>query len=222
VNIRAFDDHEAMSQAVAQAVLQLLEQKRDAVIGLSGGSTPKRFYEILSDQIDPFAATWILVDERYVPIDHPRSNAGMILETLFPRGVPAGQRFLRFDTSFEDPAASARQFSARWDGAADLITLGVGDDGHTASIFPGIDVPQTDVAQAVFVPKLDEWRVTLTLPVIRRAPMRYVLATGESKGTILRGLRDGADYPIGAATRGVETWWFVDRKAYEVAGQQHR
>jgi 6-phosphogluconolactonase len=65
----------------------------------------------------------------------------------------------------------------------------------------------------VFVPRLEQWRVTLTMPVIRHAKLRIVLATGASKAPILRDVREGVRHPIALATDGVETWWFVDKAA---------
>src|SRR5436190_1806924 len=93
--------------------------------------------------------------------------------------------------------------------------LGIGDDGHTASLFPGTPVLDVEdrIAAEVFVPRLDQWRVTITKPVIRDAALRLVLAAGEPKARILREVRDGADYPIALVTRGVETWWMIDRPA---------
>src|SRR5205085_9901367 len=100
--------------------------------------------------------------------------------------------------------------------ALDLVLLGVGDDGHTASLFPGTPVLQVEdrIAAEVFVPRLNTWRVTITKPVIRAAKARVVLAAGASKRPILEQVRAGADYPIAQVTREAgETWWFVDRAA---------
>ena len=69
------------------------------------------------------------------------------------------------------------------------------------------------IAAAVYVPKVKMWRVTLTKPAIREAKLRIVLASGASKRPILEEVRAGADYPIALVTRGVETWWLVDRSA---------
>ncbi|HXH39901.1 MAG TPA: 6-phosphogluconolactonase, partial [Thermoanaerobaculia bacterium] len=93
--------------------------------------------------------------------------------------------------------------------------LGMGDDGHTASLFPGTPVLEVEdrIAAEVYVPRLDTWRVTLTKPILRSATLRLVLASGAKKKPILEAVRDGADYPIAQVTRAVETWWLIDRDA---------
>ena len=208
MNLRIFDDPESLSHAAARTILQ----SGAKTIVVTGGSTPKRLYEILGESL-PEGVTWILLDERYVPLSDPQSNAAMIERTLFARGVP--ERWLRFKTELNDPAETARVFEEDWKalgiGDLDLVLLGCGDDGHTASLFPGTPVLDVvdRVASEVFVPRLDQWRETLTMPVIRAARLRMVLATGESKANIIREVREGADYPIARATKDVETWWFV-------------
>ena len=190
-------------------------------IGLSGGSTPKPLYQSLgqNDRVRDFPITWVVVDERYVPIDDPQSNAGMIEKTLFARGKPELHRFLRFRTELNDPEATAAEFEREWRDFGldrlDIVTLGIGDDGHTASLFPGTPALDVDdrIATAVYVPKVKMWRVTLTKTVIRDAAVRMVIAAGASKRPILQEVRAGADYPIAIATRGVETWWLVDKEA---------
>ncbi|HEX8411520.1 MAG TPA: 6-phosphogluconolactonase, partial [Thermoanaerobaculia bacterium] len=178
MNLRIFEDYEDLSQAAARAV-RLSGAK---TIAVTGGSTPKRMYEILGQSL-PRDVTWVLVDERYVPHDDPQSNAAMIEQTLFARGLP--ERWLHFDTSLNDPAATAKKFDARWDltEPLDVVLLGVGEDGHTASLFPDTPVLDVDdrVASEVYVPRLEQWRVTLTMPVIRAAKLRMVLANGASK-----------------------------------------
>ena len=137
----------------------------------------------------------------------------MIEKTLKP------ERLLRFKTEIGDPARTAEEFEREWRDLGldrlDIVLLGIGDDGHTASLFPGTDVLQVEdrIAAAVYVPRLNAWRVTLTKPVIRAAGLRIVLATGASKRPILQEVRAGAEYPIALVTREVETWWFVDRDA---------
>jgi 6-phosphogluconolactonase len=213
VNLRVFDDAEDLAQAAARTILQ----SGAKTIGLTGGSTPKRLYEILSESL-PQGVTWVLIDERYVPLDDPQSNAAMIEKTLFARGIP--ERWLRFKTELNDPALTARVFEEEWRALAidqlDLLLLGCGDDGHTASLFPGTPVldVQDRIAAEVFVPRLDQWRVTLTMPVLRAATLRMVLATGAAKADVIRDVREGAQHPVALATNGLESWWFVDRAAF--------
>lgn len=225
MNLRVFDTPGDAVAALARTILQRAAKEKRLSIGVSGGSTPRPLYEMLatpphSDVLAAAAITWVLVDERYVPASDPQSNAGMIRATLFPNGIPSGHRFLDFDTSLGDPAMTAARFEEEWQllglDRVDVVTLGVGDDGHTASLFPGTPVvdQQSGVAAAVFVPRLEQWRVTLTMPVIRSAGLRIVLATGEKKAPILRDVAAGVDHPVTRAMAGDgEAWWFADRAA---------
>jgi 6-phosphogluconolactonase len=223
MNLRIFDTSSDLLTAAARTLVQRI-QSGARTIALSGGSTPKPLYAMLGatplrEQLAEFPIIWIVVDERYVPIDHPDSNAGMMQKTLFANGLSPAHRFLRFDTELNDPAATARAFENEWQSLGitqlDIVLLGMGDDGHTASLFPGTPVLDVEdrIAAEVFVPRLDTWRVTLTKPVLRAAALRLVLATGAKKKPILEAIRDGADYPIAQVTREVETWWLIDRDA---------
>ena len=223
MNLRIFDTTDDLLAGAARTIVQRVEAGA-RTIALSGGSTPKPLYAMLGaaplrDQLAAFPITWIVVDERYVPFDHPDSNAGMMQKTLFANGISLSHRFLPFRTERNDPAATARAFEAEWQTLGitqlDLILLGIGDDGHTASLFPGTPVLEVEdrIAAEVFVPRLDAWRVTITKPVIRAATLRIVLATGATKKPILEGVRDGASYPIAEVTKGTESWWLIDRAA---------
>ncbi len=225
MNLRIFDSAGDLVRGAAETVLEVAQRKQRSVMALSGGSTPKPLYELLGggpyrQELAARAVIWVVVDERYVPLDDPQSNAAMIQRTLFRDGIPPGHEFLRFKTELGDPAGTARQFESDWKqlGIAriDAVLLGVGDDGHTASLFPDTDVlGVTDrIAAEVFVPRLNQWRVTITLPVIRDAGLRMILAAGESKRTVIDEVRRGGDCPITRATAGeLESWWFVDRAA---------
>jgi 6-phosphogluconolactonase len=212
MNLRIFDDPDSLARAAARTI----RQSGAMTIVVTGGSTPKRLYELLGEDLPP-DVTWILLDERYVPLGDPQSNAAMIERTLFARGLP--DRWLRFRTELNDPAETARAFEADWQrlgiSDVDLVLLGCGDDGHTASLFPETSALAIEDRIAVenWVPRLNQWRETLTFPVIRAAKLRMVLATGESKAPVIRDVRAGTDYPITRATQGVDTWWFVDRTA---------
>lgn len=219
MNLRIFESKDELMRGTARAIAE--HAVDGAVIALSGGSTPIPVYEILGsdDALRERRVTWVVVDERYVPESDPQSNSAMIRRTLFGRGIAPAHRFLRFKTELNDPEATVREFEREWHELGiekiDTVVLGVGDDGHTASLFPGSEALQVDdrIATALFVPKLDMWRVTITKPVIRAAALRMVQLMGEPKREIMRGVRDGVDYPITQATAGVETWWFLDRAA---------
>src|SRR3954470_12803350 len=205
MNLRIFDTTDDLNAAAARTLVQKV-QSGARTIALSGGSSPKPLYALLGasplrDELAEFPITWIVVDERYVPIDHPDSNAGMMQKTLFANGITPTHRFLRFRTELNDPAATARAFESEWHSLGitqlDLVLLGIGDDGHTASLFPGTPVLEVDdrIAAEVFVPRLDEGRLPITKPMIGDARLGLVLAAGGPKARILREVRDGAAYP---------------------------
>lgn len=225
MNLRIFDTPDDAVRALARTIVQRVSGKERAAVALSGGNSPKPLYELLGkpplrDELAKTAVTWVVVDERYVPESDPQSNSAMIERTLFADGIPASHTFLRFHTELNDPQKTADAFEKEWKSqgieALDVVLLGVGDDGHTASLFPGTPVLDVNdrIAAAVFVPRLDQWRVTITMPVIRAAGLRVVLAPGASKQKIINELQAGADYPIQRAAGGeIETWWFVDQAA---------
>src|SRR3989442_7733464 len=138
MNLRIFDTVDQLISAAARTLLQKIDGGARS-IALSGGSTPKPLYALLGQQLPQLAITWVIVDERCVPIDDPQSNAGMIQKTLFARGIPPGHRFLRFHTELKDPPRIAAEFEKEWRAAAldhlDVDLLGVGEDGPTASLF---------------------------------------------------------------------------------------
>jgi 6-phosphogluconolactonase len=228
MNLRIFESTDDLIRAAARTIAQSIEPGKAMSIALSGGSTPKPLYAMLGsspwrEELARAPITWVVVDERYVPESDPQSNSAMIRETLFANGMSEGHRFLRFRTELGDPQKTAEEFAREWESLGlselDLVLLGIGDDGHTASLFPGTEVLGVEdrIAAAVFVPKVDMWRVTITKPVVRGAKQRMVLATGASKKPILEAVREGADYPIAAVTSGLDaTWFFVDRSAAPV------
>lgn len=228
MNFRVFESLDDLTDATAQAIVAAAEAKPRVSIALSGGNTPQALYRMLGggewrERLAQHDVTWVIVDERYVPHDDPQSNAAMIERTLFASGVPANHRYLPFRTDVGDPPTTVKRFESEWRelglDTLDLVLLGCGDDGHTASLFPGTGATDvTDgVATAVWVPRLEQWRVTLTLPVIRAATTRIVQAAGAGKATVLRQLRQGERFPIALATEGLDSWWLVDRAAYGAA-----
>lgn len=223
MNCRIFKSQEDLAQSAADTLVQRVRAGA-RTIGLSGGSSPRRMYEILGshfrEELQALQLVWVLEDERCVPPDHEESNSRMIRQSLFAEGMAGNHRFVRFRTELDEPPVIAREFERDWHHARllglDVAVLGVGDDGHTASLFPGTSIfsVSSRLAAEVWVPRLEAWRVTLTLPVLERAAFHLVIATGESKRPIIEQVKEGADLPIAQVVRGSgECWWFLDEAA---------
>jgi 6-phosphogluconolactonase len=160
-------------------------------LALSGGTTPRRAYELLSEQGIEGVEFW-LADERCVPSDHEDSNARMLHEALGPEAVV---REARGELGPEDAAwLYARELTKRTGGVLDVVVLGLGEDGHTASLFPRHPEALAQHAPVIGVrgsPKPPPERITLTLPVIGRAKYTVLLATGAGKRDALARVRAG-------------------------------
>jgi len=171
-------------------------------VALSGGRTPRRFLEMLSRPPYRGGFPWsrvhfFQVDERWVPPDDPRSNQRMIRECLVDGGPVPERQFHPVDLSRPDPADAARRYeeeirrffpkSAREFPRFDAMVLGIGGDGHTASLFPGSPALGEKEAWVVHTeggtPPLA--RVTLTLPVLNNAFRVIFLAAGREKAEVL-------------------------------------
>jgi 6-phosphogluconolactonase len=206
-------DTAALARRAAQYFVEMageaVEAQGRARIAISGGTTPKFAFELLADTSQPWRGRmpWeqidlFWVDERSVPPDDPASNYRMTREALLDLVPLHPEQIHRIEGELEPEAAAARyeselRSSFRLEGAElprfDLIALGIGDDGHTASIFPGTaavhEVSRLVVAN--HVPQKDTWRITLTWPVINRARSVFFLAAGADKAFILNEVLTG-------------------------------
>ncbi len=209
-SIQVYPDKQAVG---AQAALLFVEAARSAIeargqflVCLSGGSTPKVLFQILAQtpyrhQVDWEKTFVFWGDERSVPFDHPDNNAQMASENLLALvPVPDDQVFPM--NGADDPKAGAEAYEStlryffKEDGPTfDLLLLGMGDDGHTASLFPGTSIlSETEKwVDAVFVEKFDTWRISLTAPFIRRARNIQFLVTGDSKAPALLAVLEGPE-----------------------------
>ncbi len=198
-------------------------------VALAGGGTPRRTYELLAaepyrDQVPWPAVEVFWGDERCVPPSDPRSNQRLARMTLLDH-VPVPPGRIRPMACVGDPAAAARayqQLLARRCGPGlprfDLILLGLGADGHTASLFPDHPALQEERrwVTAVTVPGQDFSRLSLTLPVLNQAAEILFLVAGAEKAPVLGGILSGAAPQLPAARvrpHSGRLRWLVDRAA---------
>jgi 6-phosphogluconolactonase len=210
--IEVYPDLESLSRAAAAL---LVEQANLAVaargrfsVALAGGATPRRTYELLAAPPLADQAPWDRVhvfwgDERCVPLSDPRSNARLAQAAWLDRVPIPGSQIHPMDCA-PDPAAAARQYEAQLreffagqPPILDLVLLGLGHDGHTASLFPGTAVLKEGErwAAAVYVAEQDLYRVTLTAPLINQAAVVAFLVAGGAKAGILREVLHGPRAP---------------------------
>ncbi len=200
-------DPAALARRAAQYFVEMASEAADAYgrarIAISGGTTPKAVFELLADPSQPWRTRmpWdkldlYWVDERSVPPNHVDSNYRMTREALLSH-VPLRPGQIHRIKGELDPQAAASRYetelrsSFHLEGAEsprfDLVALGMGKDGHTASLFPHTEAIHeiNRLAVAYHVPQLDAWRVTLTWPVINHARSVFFLVSGEDKASIL-------------------------------------
>lgn len=202
-------------------------------IALAGGSTPKPLYEQLATQSLPWDKIHIFWgDERYVPPDHPDSNEGMARHAWLDKVAFPSANIHPISTAKADPAASAdqhetelQQFFQLQPGAFpsfDMILLGIGDDGHTASLFPHTDALQVRDRLITVGNKDGQPRITFTASLINHARAVLFLVAGASKrpalAQIFAAVADEATYPARLIQPEGEVWWFLD----QAAGQELR
>ena len=235
-NVQIFDDAEGVARAAARRIVELAGEAIAArgtfSIALSGGSTPKAIFELLADEEFRTQIAWQNVhvffgDERTVPPDHADSNFRMANEAMLSR-VPLPERNIHRIDGVGDAAANASDYesdlreyfsTSNWP-RLDLVMLGMGDDGHTASLFPDTTALKEESlwVAANWVEKFNTWRITLTAPAINAARNVLFLITGAGKADrlseVLLGERDTSRLPsqLIAPREGVLEW-YVDRAA---------
>ena len=224
---RDFADRDTLAAALAQTVATRLKsaiaERGEASLALSGGSTPKRFLNVLSQaDLNWGKVSVTLVDERWVPPDHARSNARLVAGTLL-KNRAAAARFVplyRDAARPEDGMVSILAALVTVPVPFDVVVLGMGADGHTASFFPGgdhlaaaLDPDNPALLTAMSAPGAGEPRITFTLAPILASDLIALHIEGEDKNTVLmKALSDGpvADMPIRAVLRSgrpVSVFW---------------
>ncbi|MCL4106203.1 UNVERIFIED_CONTAM: hypothetical protein GTU68_058509 [Idotea baltica] len=184
-----------LAQQIAKDLTKAIDQRGTATLAVSGGSTPKPLFERLSQ----LAIEWALVtvtqvDERWVDEAHQDSNARLIREQLL-QNVAAAANFVSMKTAEDSPfdaEVNASETLAAFANGIDVVVLGMGEDGHTASFFPGattltraLDTASSALCVAVTPPQAPHQRMTLSLAALLRARNSYLHITGESKLRVL-------------------------------------
>ena len=190
---------------VPDAFAELLIDEAPESIALSGGALARRCYERLAAyDLDWRGVTVLFGDERVVPIDHPDSNEGMARRALLDHAHPATIH------SMVDLGSHAYDELVRSIPPIELVHLGMGSDGHTASLFPGAS--QLDERERFVVQAGDDAhphpRITFTFPAIARAQLAVVTVAGEEKRDAWQRLNDGDDIPA-ARIRASRVIWLV-------------
>ena len=236
--VRVYPDAEALATAAAETFVTAIDEavanRGGAVVALSGGSTPRRMGELLATPPFRDRVPWDRVhvlwgDERWVPEENPESNAGVAKRTFLDHvPIPTGQ-IHPFPTVGLEPDEAARVYAEMLrvvTGARsgvprlDLVLLGMGEDGHTASLFPGTAAVREERALVVahHVPKLDAVRLTLTPPVLNAGREVVFLVGGAAKAAPLASVLEGRERPDELPAQVVRPKegrlvWLVDREA---------
>jgi 6-phosphogluconolactonase len=213
IDFTVLDSPEDVAAAAASDIANALREGARSLV-LAGGTTPQRCYELLSQmEVEWGRVTILFGDERCVRPDHPDSNYRMARETLLDRVSPATVHRMPAELGPDEGADLYAPIVASV-APLDVVTLGVGEDGHTASLFPGHPALK---ASALVVgirdsPKPPPQRVTLTLPALQRARRVIILATGAGKADAVSKAKRG-EVPSGMISG---ARWLIDRAA---AGQ---
>jgi 6-phosphogluconolactonase len=230
-SVRVFENPQKLAEAAAEAfakeAARSIRETGRFTVALAGGSTPKRTYELLATEYAEQDLDWSKVhvffgDERTVPPEHEDSNYRMAYETLLSC-VPVGSVYrMRGELDPSQAAVLYEEELVDFFGdppRLDLILLGIGEDGHTASLFPrttALDLRERWVVENP-VEKLGNTRLTLTVPTIDAARKIIFLAAGEGKAEalkeILEGRADPHDYPAKLIRPASSPVWMVDRAA---------
>lgn len=232
--LHIYDDEEKLLAGIAdffiQQALEAIGRSGRFSVALSGGNSPKKLYTLLASEKYRNLISWENVffffgDERFVPHDDVQSNYRMAKETLFiPLAIKA-ENIFPVDTKLS-PAESAKQYEEiihkffPQGKSFDVILLGLGDNSHTASLFPHTDVlnEETAFVKEVFVQEVNQFRITFTAPLINSAKVVAFLAFGSSKASalylVMKGAFSPSDYPAQLVKPlNGQLHWFIDKEA---------
>ncbi|MFO7699224.1 MAG: 6-phosphogluconolactonase [Acidimicrobiia bacterium] len=212
-------DAASLAKKAADIVQDQIASSSRVLLALAGGSTPRSVHDQLAIRpIDWSDVTAWVADERWVPPTSEDANQQMIRESITD---VVGVRFVAPDTTLTTPAVAATAYG---DEIVPLITerdvtsitmLGIGTDGHTASLFPGTTAltVRSLAYVANFVPQLDAWRLTATFRLIAESDMVVFVVSGESKAEVMAGIVAGDDHPAARVEAKQRVLWLLDEPA---------
>jgi len=239
--IKIVADQQELSRVAAKHFVRLATEavleKGRFTVALSGGSTPQSLYQLLANENEPYRAqlSWENIhffwgDERHVPPDHPDSNYRMANEAMLRKAPIPLENVHRIRSELTDARKAADEYEQTLceffnlvEGQYpqfDLILLGMGLDGHTASIFPNSDVIKERVrlVVATWIENFESYRITLTPPVLQSAAAVNFLVSGADKAKVLREVLKGDYHPERLPAQllrqtKANVLWLVDRSA---------
>jgi 6-phosphogluconolactonase len=225
-NVRIFEDAAALAAAAAAAVAETLAERIAALgrasLGLSGGRTPVATYRALAAELLRSSVDWkrvriFFADERAVPPGDPESNFRLARETLIDALRVPPRNVHRMKGEYAELEAAVEEYEAHLTEPLDTLVLGVGEDGHVASLFPGTPLVTESVRRVALVsdsPKPPARRITLTARALAEARRVLVLATGAEKAEAVARALEGDVDPRELPARLVRARdWFLDRAA---------
>jgi len=212
-----FDTFDQASKAAANLIAtkmqSVIEEKNICHVVLPGGNSPKSCFSYLSEKNLPWEKVhWYLGDERCYPKDHPERNDTMIMKNLWSKISKTNIHPIPAELGAEEGAEHYRKLMDQV-GNIDIAFLGMGEDGHTASLFPGNEaLNNLETVVPVFnSPKPPDARVSLGLNLLKRVKSKIILTGGEGKAKIIARIKSGDDLPV---NRLGDINWFLDKKAY--------
>ncbi|HTB06566.1 MAG TPA: 6-phosphogluconolactonase [Bacteroidia bacterium] len=232
--IKVYNSIDALNYAVAEFIIDIannsIEKKGKCVIALSGGQTPLSLYSLLAqspfkEQLPRNKITFFWTDERYVPATDKRNNANQARTILLNKVniPPTNIHAIPVDLS---PAEAAQDYEKEIKASLgepalfDLILLGLGENGHTASLFPGTIILKEEEAyvKETYVEEEKMYRISMTAPLINQSCNIAFLVTGKNKATVLKDVLNGAYQPDKYPAQLIQPkeghlFWFIDSEA---------
>lgn len=201
---------------ISESINSVLAELGECSVMLTGGRSAACLYEVWRD-LPAFqqmtGVRFYFGDERCVPPDHSDSNYGLAIQTLFKHGVPAGCSVFRMEADAKNLEGAAQRYADLLPDSIDVLLLGVGEDGHIASLFPNSTALQERSRRIIPItgPKPPFERLTITPPVIAQAKSIFVLATGPAKAAVLSmACQSPGNFNLVPARLVLDATWLLD------------